>query len=168
MEIASNFWDEMGNGDHAQVHTTLFNKIFEVFEIPDEELERSLTAEIPAGGDGCVRPALRPGRPHPGGRPMTAAAGTAGEYPMQRWVFEDAAGRYDIDLGTATCSRTDGSTTSPSTPVWSWTTDTTGASARCATGSRPLRRRSRLRTITQGAQQALYLVYATLPPPVRR
>ncbi|MGW1374657.1 iron-containing redox enzyme family protein [Streptomyces sp. NPDC002446] len=44
MEIASNFWDEMGNGDHEQVHTTLFNKIYEVFEITEEELERSLSA----------------------------------------------------------------------------------------------------------------------------
>lgn len=34
----------MGNGKPAEVHTTLFNKIFEVFEISEEELERSLTA----------------------------------------------------------------------------------------------------------------------------
>lgn len=54
MEIASNFWDEMGNGDHAQVHTTLFNKIFEVFEIPDEELERSLTANSLLNGNLAV------------------------------------------------------------------------------------------------------------------
>ncbi len=54
MEIAANFWDEMGNGDHAQVHTTLFNKIFEVFQIPDEELERSLTANSLLNGNLAV------------------------------------------------------------------------------------------------------------------
>jgi len=51
MEIAANFWDEMGNGDHAQVHTHLFNKIFEVFEISDSELERSLTANSLLNGN---------------------------------------------------------------------------------------------------------------------
>lgn len=51
MEIAANFWDEMGNGDHAEVHTHLFNKIFEVFEIPEEELERSLTANSLLNGN---------------------------------------------------------------------------------------------------------------------
>ncbi|MCW5251167.1 MULTISPECIES: iron-containing redox enzyme family protein [unclassified Streptomyces] len=54
MEIAANFWDEMGNGDHAQVHTTLFNKIFEVFEISDDELERSLTATSLLNGNLAV------------------------------------------------------------------------------------------------------------------
>jgi pyrroloquinoline quinone (PQQ) biosynthesis protein C len=51
MEIAANFWDEMGNGDHAQVHTTLFNKIYEVFEISESELERSLTANSLLNGN---------------------------------------------------------------------------------------------------------------------
>ena len=32
MEIANNFWDEMGNGDSAQVHTMLFNNIFQVYD----------------------------------------------------------------------------------------------------------------------------------------
>lgn len=45
MEIASNFWDEMGNGDPAEVHTHLFNRIYEVFDINADELEREMTAE---------------------------------------------------------------------------------------------------------------------------
>ncbi|MCQ6553737.1 iron-containing redox enzyme family protein [Streptomyces sp. C10-9-1] len=54
LEIASNFWDEMGNGDPAEVHTHLFNKIFEVFEIPEEELERSLSATSLLNGNLAV------------------------------------------------------------------------------------------------------------------
>ncbi|WP_406724726.1 iron-containing redox enzyme family protein [Streptomyces sp. GD-15H] len=54
MEIASNFWDEMGNGDHDQVHTHLFNKIYEVFEISEEELSRSLTATSLLNGNLAV------------------------------------------------------------------------------------------------------------------
>ncbi|WP_370156061.1 iron-containing redox enzyme family protein [Streptacidiphilus sp. EB129] len=44
MEIASNFWDEMGNGKPEEVHTHLFNKIYEVFAITDDELESAMTA----------------------------------------------------------------------------------------------------------------------------
>lgn len=44
MEIANNFWDEMGNGDPEAVHTHLFNKIYEVFDIESEKLEDALTA----------------------------------------------------------------------------------------------------------------------------
>lgn len=51
MEIAQNFWDEMGNGDHARVHTHLFNQIFEVFHISAAELERALTAEALLSGN---------------------------------------------------------------------------------------------------------------------
>ncbi|MFC9849090.1 iron-containing redox enzyme family protein [Streptomyces sp. NPDC060223] len=54
MEIAANFWDEMGNGDHAEVHTHLFNKIFEVFEISEEELGRSLTGTSLLNGNLAV------------------------------------------------------------------------------------------------------------------
>ncbi|MEU1480935.1 iron-containing redox enzyme family protein [Streptomyces sp. NPDC001668] len=54
MEIATNFWDEMGNGDPDQVHTLLFNKIYEVFEIGAEELERSLTANALLSGNLAV------------------------------------------------------------------------------------------------------------------
>ncbi len=45
MEIASNYWDEMGNGNPDEVHTHLFNKIYEVFDITDDELESAMTAE---------------------------------------------------------------------------------------------------------------------------
>ncbi|MEU9363766.1 iron-containing redox enzyme family protein [Streptomyces avermitilis] len=54
MEIAQNFWDEMGNGKPEEVHTHLFNKIFEVFEIPADELERSLTANALLSGNLAV------------------------------------------------------------------------------------------------------------------
>lgn len=54
MEIAQNFWDEMGNGDAEQVHTSLFNKIYEVFDISAAELERSLTANALLSGNLAV------------------------------------------------------------------------------------------------------------------
>ncbi|MFL6160931.1 MAG: iron-containing redox enzyme family protein [Jatrophihabitantaceae bacterium] len=54
MEIANNFWDEMGNGDHAQVHTHLFNNIFKVFDVEAEEMERSLTANALLSGNLAV------------------------------------------------------------------------------------------------------------------
>lgn len=54
MEIAGNFWDEMGNGHPDQVHTYLFNKIFEVFDITDEELERGLSANALLSGNLAV------------------------------------------------------------------------------------------------------------------
>ena len=54
MEIATNFWDEMGNGNHAQVHTHLFNNIFKVFDVEAEDLERSLTANALLSGNLAV------------------------------------------------------------------------------------------------------------------
>jgi hypothetical protein len=54
MEIAGNFWDEMGNGNPDQVHTCLFNKIFEVFDITDSELEQGLTANALLSGNLAV------------------------------------------------------------------------------------------------------------------
>lgn len=54
MEIANNFWDEMGNGDPAQVHTHLFNQIYRVFDITPEELERSLSANALLSGNLAV------------------------------------------------------------------------------------------------------------------
>jgi pyrroloquinoline quinone (PQQ) biosynthesis protein C len=44
MEIASNFWDEMGNGNPHEVHTHLFTKIYEAFGIVADELEGAMTA----------------------------------------------------------------------------------------------------------------------------
>lgn len=54
MEIAVNFWDEMGNGNEAEVHTHLFNNIFKVFDIQPDELERSLTANALLAGNLAV------------------------------------------------------------------------------------------------------------------
>ncbi|WP_327237451.1 iron-containing redox enzyme family protein [Streptomyces sp. NBC_01317] len=54
MEIAENFWDEMGNGHPSQVHTHLFNQIFQVFDIPAQEMERSLTANALLSGNLAV------------------------------------------------------------------------------------------------------------------
>jgi hypothetical protein len=51
MEIAKNFWDEMGNGEPAMVHTTLFGKIIEHFGITDDELTESLSTEALLGGN---------------------------------------------------------------------------------------------------------------------
>jgi pyrroloquinoline quinone (PQQ) biosynthesis protein C len=44
LEIAANYWDEMGNGDAEAVHTRLFNQIYEVFDVGEEDLESSMTA----------------------------------------------------------------------------------------------------------------------------
>ncbi len=54
MEIASNFWDEMGNGNPSEVHTYLFNKIFEVFDITPEEMEKVLSANALLNGNLAV------------------------------------------------------------------------------------------------------------------
>jgi pyrroloquinoline quinone (PQQ) biosynthesis protein C len=54
MEIASNFWDEMGNGDPDEVHTHLFNKIYEVFGIQDKDIEGALTANDLLSGNLAV------------------------------------------------------------------------------------------------------------------
>lgn len=54
MEIANNFWDEMGNGNPDEVHTHLFNQIFEVFEVSAEELNQSLTATSLLSGNLAV------------------------------------------------------------------------------------------------------------------
>jgi hypothetical protein len=51
MEIAQNFWDEMGNGDDSQVHTSLFDQIFTVFDISAEDFEEALTAEALLSGN---------------------------------------------------------------------------------------------------------------------
>ena len=54
MEIANNYWDEMGNGDPEQVHTHLFNKIYEVFDVRPEELEGAMTASDLLSGNLAV------------------------------------------------------------------------------------------------------------------
>lgn len=54
MEIAGNFWDEMGNGDPAGVHTHLFNQIFQVFDVGEDELRCGLTANALLSGNLAV------------------------------------------------------------------------------------------------------------------
>jgi len=54
MEIANNFWDEMGNGDPAVVHTHLFNQIFKVFDIDGTSIEGSLSANALLSGNLAV------------------------------------------------------------------------------------------------------------------
>ena len=54
MEIASNFWDEMGNGNPDEVHTHLFNRIYDVFDISDDELEDAMTANDLLAGNLAV------------------------------------------------------------------------------------------------------------------
>lgn len=54
MEIASNYWDEMGNGNQDEVHTHLFNKIFEVFDIEQAEIEAALTTNDLLSGNLAV------------------------------------------------------------------------------------------------------------------
>jgi len=44
----------MGNGRPDEVHTYLFNKIFEVFDVSTEELEKSLTATALLSGNLAV------------------------------------------------------------------------------------------------------------------
>ncbi|MFC8450812.1 iron-containing redox enzyme family protein [Kitasatospora sp. NPDC057223] len=54
MEIAANYWDEMGNGDPAQVHTLLFSRIIDSFGITDAELTGGLSAEALLSGNLAV------------------------------------------------------------------------------------------------------------------
>lgn len=54
LEIAGNFWDEMGNGNPDEVHTKLFNQIFQVFSITQEDLDRELSAEALLSGNLAV------------------------------------------------------------------------------------------------------------------
>jgi pyrroloquinoline quinone (PQQ) biosynthesis protein C len=54
LEIANNYWDEMGNGNPDEVHTTLFGKIYEVFDIREEELEAAMTASDLLSGNLAV------------------------------------------------------------------------------------------------------------------
>ncbi|MCZ3387503.1 MAG: iron-containing redox enzyme family protein [Actinomycetia bacterium] len=54
MEIASNYWDEMGNGQPEQVHTVLFQHIIDHFEITDQELKENLSTSALLGGNLAV------------------------------------------------------------------------------------------------------------------
>ncbi|HTZ43074.1 MAG TPA: iron-containing redox enzyme family protein [Jatrophihabitans sp.] len=54
LEIAGNYWDEMGNGRPEEVHTFLFNKILQTFEVSESELEGDLSAEALLSGNLAV------------------------------------------------------------------------------------------------------------------
>jgi heme oxygenase-like protein len=54
MEIAGNYWDEMGNGKPDEVHTYLFGKIYEVLDIDPNDLELTITASDLVAGNLAV------------------------------------------------------------------------------------------------------------------
>jgi hypothetical protein len=54
MEIARNLWDEMGNGRREEVHSALFEKIFQVFEVSETDLDAALTATAMLTGNLAV------------------------------------------------------------------------------------------------------------------
>ncbi|WP_432123902.1 aminotransferase class I/II-fold pyridoxal phosphate-dependent enzyme [Streptomyces sp. C10-9-1] len=96
-----------------------------------------------------------------------AAAGTGEDhdYPIRTWVFEDAAGRFDIDLGDSNMRpvRFDELTVPPGLELdYGHDRGIPGLRGRVAAlyGGDP---GSVL--VTQGAQQALHLVYTTLLTP---
>lgn len=97
---------------------------------------------------------------------MTTSPDQVRDYPIRKWVFEDAVGRFDIDLGDSNMrpGRLDQLSVSPRLEL-DYGHDR---------GIRTLRDRvaglyggvpADSVLITQGAQQALYLVYATLLTP---
>lgn len=51
MEIAANYWDEMGNGDPEQVHTHLFSATLTAIGIDSAYLEKALTLEATVSGN---------------------------------------------------------------------------------------------------------------------
>ena len=46
MELATNYWDEMGNGDPAEVHTTLHDQLVEAVAMPDVPLAEQPTTAL--------------------------------------------------------------------------------------------------------------------------
>lgn len=87
------------------------------------------------------------------------------DYPMRRWVFEDSAGRYDIDLGDSHVQvRRLSQLRAPADIELGYGVDRGGPRLRGQVaelyGGSP---DSVL--VTHGAQEALYLVYATLLRP---
>ncbi|WP_329217518.1 pyridoxal phosphate-dependent aminotransferase [Streptomyces sp. NBC_01485] len=96
---------------------------------------------------------------------MTTSAERSRDYPMQRWVFEDAAGRFDIDLGDSNMlpGLLDDLTLPAGLELDYGHDHGLGSLREAVAGLYGGRPESVL--ITQGAQQALYLVYATLLAP---
>lgn len=92
-------------------------------------------------------------------------AGDVAEYPMRRWVFEDSAGRYDIDLGDSNvqCGRL----RQLAVPVeleLNYGYDRGSAELRELVARRYGGDPGQV-VITHGAQEALYLLYCTLIRP---
>ncbi len=51
MEIASNYWDEMGNGNPNMVHTKLFSQALDCLTIDQDYINRSLTLDAKISGN---------------------------------------------------------------------------------------------------------------------
>jgi diaminopimelate epimerase len=102
---------------------------------------------------------VRATRPQPGADP-------SGEpYPMRRWVFEDSAGRYDIDLGDShvQCRRV-GEFHWPAELELNYGHDRGSPALRRLIAQRYRGDAERV-VVTHGAQEALYLLYCTLLRP---
>ena len=86
-------------------------------------------------------------------------------YPMRRWVFEDSAGRYDIDLGDShvQCGLL-AQLTVPAELELNYGYDRGSAELRELVAGRYGGDSERV-VITHGAQEALYLLYCTLIRP---
>ncbi|HTZ44483.1 MAG TPA: pyridoxal phosphate-dependent aminotransferase [Jatrophihabitans sp.] len=86
-------------------------------------------------------------------------------YPMRRWVFEDSLGRYDIDLGDShvQCATLD-QLRLPAALELGYGVDRGGAELREQVARRYGGDPERV-LVTHGAQEALYLLYATLLRP---
>ena len=86
-------------------------------------------------------------------------------YPMRRWVFEDSLGRYDIDLGDShvQCGTLD-QLSVPADLELNYGVDRGSAELRALVARRYGGDAERV-VITHGAQEALYLLYATLLRP---
>ncbi|MEW2608703.1 iron-containing redox enzyme family protein [Streptomyces sp. NPDC047880] len=94
MEIAANYWDEMGNGEHAGVHTTLFSQALEAIGADPEYIRREFLLE--AGISGNISACLALSRRH-----YHKAVGYFGvtEYlaPRRFRCVVDAWRRHDLD-----------------------------------------------------------------------
>jgi putative sterol carrier protein len=51
MELASNYWDEMGNGDMSQVHSLLFKKVLDFFAVTEDFISNNLCLEAIISGN---------------------------------------------------------------------------------------------------------------------
>jgi aspartate/methionine/tyrosine aminotransferase len=96
---------------------------------------------------------------------MRAEAAQALDYPMPKWVFDDAAGRYDIDLGDShvACGTTDDLVV-PSGLELSYGIDRGVSALTERVAARYGSTASRV-VATHGAQEALYLLYCVLLRP---